>query len=172
MNNIILAGYMGCGKTTVGKRIAELAKYTFADTDEMIVTQQGRSISEIFEKDGEEAFRAMETALLEKMIADKSDGLVLSTGGGMPVREENRPLLKRLGTVVYMRVMPDTVYERIKGDTTRPLLQCGNPPERIKEMTTGRTPAYEAAAKIVIDVDNLTPQEAAEEIIKRVENKA
>ncbi len=135
MNNIILAGYMGCGKTTVGKRIAELAKYTFADTD-------------------------------------KSDGLVLSTGGGMPVREENRPLLKRLGTVVYMRVMPDTVYERIKGDTTRPLLQCGNPPERIKEMITGRTPAYEAAAKIVIDVDNLTPQEAAEEIIKRVENKA
>ena len=171
MNNIILVGYMGCGKTTVGKRIAELAKYAFADTDEMIVTQQGRSISEIFEKDGEDAFRAMETALLENMIADGSDRLVISTGGGMPVREENRPLLKRLGTVVYMRVTPNTVYERIKGDTARPLLQCENPLERIKEMITSRTPAYESAAEIVIDVDNLTQQEAAEEIIKRVESE-
>ena len=171
MNNIILVGYMGCGKTTVGKSIVGLAKYTFADTDEMIVTQQGRSISEIFEKDGEDAFRAMETALLENMIADDSDRLVISTGGGMPVREENRPLLKRLGTVVYMRVTPNTVYERIKGDTTRPLLQCENPLERIKEMITSRTPAYESAAEIVIDVDNLTQQEAAEEIIKRVESE-
>lgn len=171
MDNIILVGYMGCGKTTVGKSVAKLAKYTFADTDEMIVTQQGRSISEIFAKDGEDAFRAMETALLEKMIADKSDRFVISTGGGMPVREENRALLKTLGTVVYMRVMPDTVYERIKGDTTRPLLQCDNPMERIKEMITVRTPAYEAAAEFVIDADNLTQQEIAEEIIRRMEKK-
>lgn len=171
MNNIILVGYMGCGKTTVGKSIAKFANYTFTDTDEMIAAQQGRSISEIFEKDGEDTFRAMETAFLEKLIAQKSDRFVISTGGGMPVREENRALLKRLGTVVYMRVTPDTVYERIKGDTTRPLLQCDNPLERIKEMIISRTPAYEEAAEFVIDVDSLTQQEAAEKIIRRMENK-
>lgn len=168
MKNIILIGYMGCGKTTVGKSIVMLTKRTFADTDEMIVAQQNRSISDIFEKDGEDVFRAMETALLEKMIADKNDSLVISTGGGMPVREENRQLLRQLGTVVYMRVKPETVYERIKGDTTRPLLQCDNPLERIKEMIKSRGPAYEAAAEFIIDVDSLTQQEVAEEIIRRI----
>lgn len=168
MKNIILIGYMGCGKTTVGKNIAKLTKKIFTDTDELIVAQQNRSISDIFEKDGEDAFRAMETALLEKMIADKNDRLVISTGGGMPVRVENQKLLRQLGTVVYMRVRPETVYERIKGDTTRPLLQCDNPLERIKEMIKSRGPAYEAAAEFIIDVDRLTQQEAAEEIIRRI----
>lgn len=166
MKNIILVGYMGCGKTTVGRSIAKFSERKFADTDDMIVEQQGRSINDIFETDGENAFRAMETALLEKMIRKKSDMLVISTGGGMPVREENRPLLKRLGTVVYMRVTPDTVYERIKGDTTRPLLQCDNPLERIKEMIAGRTPAYEAVADFILDVDNMTQVEVAQKIIK------
>lgn len=168
MKNIILIGYMGCGKTTIGKSIVMLTKRTFADTDEMIVAQQNRSISDIFEKDGEDAFRVMETALLEKMIADKNDSLVISTGGGMPVRAENQKLLRQLGTVVYMRVKPETVYERIKGDTTRPLLQCDNPLERIREMIKSRGPAYETAAEFIIDVDNLTQQEAAEEIIRRI----
>lgn len=167
IQNIVLTGYMGCGKTTVGQCIAKLLEYTFVDTDEMLVRQQGRSISDIFEKDGEHMFRAMETALLEKMLDDGSDRLVISTGGGMPVKEENRQLLRRLGTVVYMRVKPETVYERIKDDTTRPLLQCGNPLERIREMIKSRDSAYEAAAGLVIDVDDLTPQEAAEEIIGR-----
>ena len=172
MKNIILVGYMGCGKTTVGKSIVKLDKRTFADTDEMIVAQQGRSISDIFEQDGESAFRAMETALLEKMLADNCNGLVISTGGGMPVREENRQLLRQLGTVVYLRVKPETVYERIKGDTTRPLLQCENPMERIREMIENRSSAYEAAAELVLDVDSMTQREAAEEIIKRTGERA
>lgn len=166
MKNIILVGYMGCGKTTVGKTLAELMRYKFTDTDELIEAQEGRSISDIFAKDGEQKFRAMETALLKKMLRDKRRGLVIATGGGMPVREENRPLLKKLGTVVYMRVKSETVYERIKGDTTRPLLQCENPLERIREMLQNRTPAYEAAAELIIDVDSLTQQAAAEEIIR------
>lgn len=169
MGNIILVGYMGCGKTTVGQDIAERMQYTFADTDEMLVTQQGRSINDIFKESGEPAFRAMETALLERMLHDGSDGLVIATGGGMPVREENRALLKRLGMVVYMRVKPETVYERIKDDTTRPLLQCENPMERIREMIKSRESAYEASAQLVIDVDSLLPSEAAEEIIRRID---
>lgn len=170
MRNIILVGYMGCGKTTVASCIADLAKgYTFADTDVLLVAQQGRSIGEIFETEGEPSFRAMETALLEKLIADGSDGLVLATGGGMPVREENRRLLRQLGTVIYMRVTPETVYGRIRHDTTRPLLQCDNPMERIREMIKAREPAYEAAADIVLDVDCFTPQTAAGEILKIVD---
>lgn len=167
MKNIILVGYMGCGKTTVGESIAEATRYTFADTDEMIVAQQGRSISDIFAQDGEPAFRDMETALLVKMLTEKNDTCVISTGGGMPVQKENRNLLRQLGTVVYLRVKPETVYERIKGDTMRPLLQCENPMERIREMIKSRDPAYEAAAELVIDVDDLTQREVAEQIIRK-----
>ena len=170
MKNIILVGYMGCGKTTVGKSIAEATKYTFADTDEMIVAQQGRSISDIFAQDGEPAFRDMETALLVKMLTEKNDTCVISTGGGMPVQKENRNLLRQLGTVVYLRAKPETVYERIKGDTTRPLLQCENPMERIREMIKSRNPAYEEAAELVIDVDDLTQREVAEQIIRKTED--
>ena len=164
MKNIILVGYMGCGKTTVGESIAEATRYTFADTDEMIVAQQGRSISDIFAQDGEPAFRDMETALLVKMLTEKNDTCVISTGGGMPVQKENRNLLRQLGTVVYLRAKPETVYERIKGDTTRPLLQCENPMERIREMIKSRNPAYEEAAELVIDVDDLTQREVAEQM--------
>lgn len=170
MKNIILIGYMGCGKTTVGKSIAEATKYTFVDTDEMIVAQQGRSISDIFAQDGEPVFRDMETALLVKMLTEKNDTRVISTGGGMPVQKENRQLLRQLGIVVYLRVKPETVYERIKGDTTRPLLQCENPIERIREMIKSRGPAYEETAELVIDVDNLTQREAAEQIIRKMED--
>ncbi len=170
MKNIILVGYMGCGKTTVGESIAEATRYTFADTDEMIVAQQGRSISDIFAQDGEPAFRDMETALLAKMLTEKNDTCVISTGGGMPVQKENRNLLRQLGTVVYLRAKPETVYERIKGDTTRPLLQCENPMERIREMIKSRDPAYEAAAELVIDVDDLTQREVAEQIIRKTED--
>ena len=123
-NNIILIGYMGCGKTTVGKNLARITGYTFTDTDEMIEKEQGRTISEIFATDGEEAFRKMETKLLEQLIQEQSTQLVISTGGGMPLREKNRKLLAELGTVIYLQTKPQTVYERIKDDTKRPLLQC------------------------------------------------
>lgn len=167
MGNIILIGYMGCGKTTVGNCIADLVKtYTFADTDALIVARQGRSISEIFETDGEQEFRMMETALLEELLAEKSDKQILATGGGMPLREENKRLLRRLGTVFYMRVTPETVYHRVQNDTTRPLLQCDNPMERIREMIRTRGPVYEAAADAVLDVDSLTPRGAADKILE------
>ena len=103
MENIILTGYMGSGKTTVGKNVAKLKAYTFLDTDEMIVQQQRRSINEIFATEGEQAFRDMETALLRQLIDEKRERIVLSTGGGMPLRAENRQLLSKLGKVVYLK---------------------------------------------------------------------
>lgn len=171
MDNIILTGYMGSGKTTAGKCVAEQNGYTFADTDELIEKQQQRSISEIFASDGEQAFRNMETELLKKLIADGNGNLVISTGGGMPVREENRPLLSRLGKVVYLKADPQTIYNRIKGDLTRPLLQCGNPGEKIKEMLAVRGPIYEQTASVIIEVDGLKPSDVAEEIMKKCGGK-
>lgn len=167
MENIILIGYMGSGKTTVGKIAAERKNYTFVDTDEMIVEQQHRSISEIFAADGERAFRDMETALLRQLIAEKKEHLVISTGGGMPLRTENRQLLAQLGKVVYLKASPATIYNRIKGDTTRPLLQCENPLERIEEMIVERSPLYEAGAMFIVEVDELSQSEAASEILTK-----
>lgn len=167
MENIILIGYMGSGKTTVGKIAAERKNYTFVDTDEMIVEQQHRSISEIFAADGERAFRDMETALLGQLIAEKREHLVISTGGGMPLRTENQQLLARLGKVVYLKASPVTIYNRIKGDTTRPLLQCENPLERIEEMIVERSTLYEAGAMFIVEVDELSQSEAASEILTK-----
>lgn len=158
---------MGSGKTTVGKEIAELTGYTFVDTDEMIVQQQRRSINKIFATDGEQMFRTMETELLRRLIADKSARLVVSTGGGMPVKVENRQLLSKLGKVVYLKASPETIYDRIKGDTARPLLQCENPMKRIAEMIAVREPLYEEGALFVIDVNKLSPSETAEAVMNQ-----
>lgn len=172
MNNIILIGYMGSGKTTVGKRLAEVCsvpkKYIFVDTDELIVQQQQRSINEIFATDGELAFREMETELLKQLITEKSKNMILSTGGGMPVKEENRSLLSVLGTVIYLKANPQTIYTRIKDDTTRPLLQCENPMTKITEMITQRNPIYEASASMIVDTDKVSHSEVVNEIIRRM----
>lgn len=170
MNNIILVGYMGCGKTTIGKHLARIGKYKFVDTDEEIELQQGRSIKEIFEKEGEASFRNMETAYLEELILKRKKGMVLSTGGGMPLRECNRELLRSLGTVIYLRTKPETVYERVKGDSKRPLLQCENPLERIREMIAQRRLIYQEVAHHVIDADEMKQGEIAELICKMVKN--
>lgn len=165
MENIILIGYMGSGKTTVGRRVAKLKDYVFVDTDEMIVEQHNRSISEIFATDGEQAFRDLETALLRQLIAEKKEHQVISTGGGMPLRAENRQLLVQLGKVVYLKARPETIYNRIKEDTTRPLLQCENPLKRIAEMIAGRSPIYEVGAMFIVEVDGLSQSEAASGIL-------
>lgn len=166
MENIILTGYMGSGKTTIGKNVAKRKNYIFVDTDEMIVKQQQRSINEIFAMEGEQTFREMETALLRQLIEEKKEHMVLSTGGGMPLREENRRLLSKLGIVIYLKASPATIYSRIKGDTTRPLLQCENPMKRIEEMLTVREPLYEEGAGVVVNVDDIQQSEAAEQCIR------
>lgn len=166
MENIILTGYMGSGKTTVGKKVAKIKNYTFVDTDEMIVEQQKRSIKEIFAEDGEQTFRDLETTLLRQLVDEKREYMVISTGGGMPLREENRKLLSKLGKVVYLKASPATIYNRIKGDTARPLLQCANPMKRIEEMLAAREPMYEEGAVLIVNVNELRQSEAAEQCVK------
>lgn len=150
--NIILIGFMGAGKTSVGRRLAERFHKKLIDTDWMIEERARMTISEIFETRGEAVFRRLETEVLEQLIAE-ADGEIISVGGGLPLREENRKLLKQLGNVIYLSVQPETVLKRLDGDTTRPLLQGDNVTERVSRLLAARGPIYEMAADQVILVD-------------------
>ncbi len=154
-NNIVLIGYMGAGKTTVGKYIAGKYGYRFIDTDEYIVEKTGMSINEIFATKGEDFFRRLETSVLEE-LKGKLSGCVISTGGGLPLRSENAVLLKKIGKVYYLKADADTIYERVKDSTDRPLLSCDNPYKRISDMLLERNPKYESAADIIIDTVDIT----------------
>ncbi len=166
--NIILEGFMGSGKTTVSEILADRLDLDILDTDKAIEETEGRSISSIFEEEGEEAFRDMETELLQTIVADHWRDMVISLGGGLPVREENRRLLSQAGKVIYLKASPETVYERVKGDTTRPLLQTMDPLSKIKELQSARSDFYEQAADIIVDTDGKEPEAIAKEIIDKL----
>lgn len=164
-NNIVLIGFMGCGKTTVGKELAKALEYRFVDTDEFIETQTKKSISDIFATQGEEYFRILETDTIANM-RDTLNCCVISTGGGLPLREVNAGILLKTGFVVYLRVQKETVEERLRGDTKRPLLQGGQVSEKIEKLLTYRDPIYECGAHMVLDVDEKSIEELVEEIIR------
>ncbi|MGN0151313.1 MAG: shikimate dehydrogenase [Wujia sp.] len=161
---IVLIGYMGAGKTTLGRYIAEQFAYDFLDTDEYISSQAGMSINEIFRVHGEDYFRSLETRVLSELM-NKNGNIVISTGGGLPLRAENRKLLREMGSVYYLRACADTIYDRVKDCTDRPLLKCDDPYGRICEMLRERTPLYEAAADVCIDTDDMTLEAAAQKIM-------
>ena len=139
MKNIILIGFMGSGKTSVGIRLSYRLRRTLTDTDKKIERLYRMSISEIFGRFGEEEFRNMETQCLEKLL-EEPKGRIISVGGGLPMRDCNRELLKRLGWVVYLRVKPLTVCERLEADTSRPLLQGEDREEKVRSLLEQRAP--------------------------------
>ncbi len=162
-DNLILIGFMGSGKTSLGLRLSYRLQMTVEDTDKRIEAEQGRSISEIFAREGEGAFRQMETELLRR-IRDEKTCRIYSLGGGTPVQLQNQPLICRSGIVVYLRIRPESVYERLKGDTRRPLLQCADPLSRIRELIRQRGPAYERCADLIVDVDESNQAQITEQI--------
>ena len=166
--NIILEGFMGSGKTTVSEILSRELDLDILDTDQAIEETEGRSISCIFDEDGEESFRDMETELLRTIVSDHWRDMVISLGGGLPVREENRRLLENAGKVVYLKASPETVYDRVKDDTSRPLLQTSDPLSRIKELQAARSDIYEQAADIIIDTDGKEPCAVAHEIMDKL----
>lgn len=166
--NLVLIGFMGSGKTSVGVKLSYRLQVSVEDTDKLIERREGRSINEIFADDGEEYFRQLETELLGE-LAGKNGSRIYSVGGGTPVRTENRGLLKRLGKVVYLRVSPETVYERLKNDSTRPLLQCGDPLGRIRQLMEERREAYETCADVIIDADKLDMESILKRIVEETE---
>lgn len=165
-DNLILIGFMGSGKTSTGIRLSYLMRCAFADTDKMIEAREKKSVSDIFAEEGEAGFRKKETQLLLE-LAGNLQGKILAAGGGTPLLEENRRLLKQIGTVVYLRIRPETVFERLKGDDTRPLLQCDDPFARICELMELRSALYEAASDVTVDVDGRSVEEVAAEILER-----
>ena len=165
--NICLIGYMGSGKSSVGRLIAARRGMRFADTDEMIVEREGRSIPRIFEESGEPCFRALEYELMLSLSSDEAfENTVLATGGGLPMSEANRPLLKRTGTVIYLRAGADTLYERVGSDTGRPLLNTDDRLKKIEQMLRVRGPVYEEVADHIIDTDGMSKEDVAEKVLE------
>ena len=165
--NLILIGFMGAGKTSVGQAYARQYGLPIIDTDQRIEEAAGMAIADIFAAQGEDAFRKLETGVLNQLLA-QTDHAIISVGGGLPLREENRALLKQLGCVVYLDVSPETVMERIGGDVSdRPMLQSEDVEGRIRELLSFRRPVYVKASHMVVDVNGRKVDEIVEEIHKK-----
>lgn len=165
--NVILTGFMGCGKSTVGVRLSYRLRKPVIDTDKEIERTEKRTIPAIFAEDGEAAFRELETACLLRLLETTQDK-VISVGGGLPVRERNRELLHSLGTIVYLRAKPETIYGRLKNDTGRPLLQGEDPQKKIRELMAERSGFYEDAADVIVDVDGKEFDQVLDEIERKL----
>lgn len=156
--NIFLCGFMGCGKSTVGRLLARNMNMDFYDLDEYIVKNEGRSIPDIFSQDGEGYFRDLETKAI-KSFADKKN-CVIALGGGAVLRKENALAAKAQGEVVYIKADFDTCYKRICGDTNRPLAS-GADKESLEKRYNDREPVYSDAASVTVFADG-TPEEIAQ----------
>jgi len=161
--NIVLIGFMGSGKSSIGRLVAGRLGFQFVDTDALIVERAGREIAEIFASEGEERFRDLETAAIESLA--HRERCVIATGGGVVLRERNRGLLRELGFVVLLMASEDVIFERVSRNTKRPLLQTANPRETVTAMLAARQPAYEAAAQWKLDSTALSHATAAEAVI-------
>lgn len=161
--NIALIGYMGTGKTTIGKKLAKSLNLNMVDTDALIEEQQNRSIAQIFETDGEAGFRQLEGELLKVLVTKKD--LLISTGGGIILDENNRQILKANTFLVSLTAKPESIYARVKDDTKRPLLQGGDPYHKIVTMMEERKPFYEIG-DIIIPTDEGTLKSCVEAIIE------
>ncbi len=164
--HIILIGFMGTGKTTVSEAIARKYGIPEADTDGMITSKTGKQISEIFDEDGEEAFRKVETDILDEL--GTMERSVVSCGGGTVLRDINIKKLKNFGKIVLLTALPETVYKRIHKDNTRPLLDGHMNVGYIAQLMEKRIDAYMSAADIVVDTDDRDVDEIAAEIWDKV----
>lgn len=144
-----LVGLPGSGKSTVGRQLARRLLIPFVDSDYVIEQRLGCSIREFFEREGEERFRDIETAVLEELSRDPP--AVLSTGGGAVLRAENRSCLHQRGRVVYLRSSPEEVFRRLRHDRNRPLLQVADPLQRLRDLYAVRDPLYRETAHFVIE---------------------
>ena len=168
--NIFLVGPMACGKTTVGRHVAERLGREFFDSDEAVQRRTGLSVADIFAREGEKKFREYETELIAKLT--KKDGIVLATGGGAILAEENRRRLSERGTVVYLKTGVAAQLERIADDRERPLLKRGDKRATLEELGRRREKRYRQIADVTIDVDDKSVRDVADEIIAACNNDA
>ena len=164
-NNIVLIGMMGAGKSTIGVELSKVLKnYTLIDVDSEIEKHANMKISEIFDKFGESHFRQLETELLKELC--KKNNQILATGGGIFEKEENRKILTSCGTVYYLKATAETLFNRIKNETHRPLLKQGFGTENIKKILEKREDNY-SKAHVIIDTENKPLYNIVKEIIKK-----
>ena len=161
--NIALIGIMGCGKSTVGKSLQNImSDFVFVDTDELIVQKENTSINDIFENNGEDYFRNLETLILKDVLS--LDNQIISTGGGIVINPDNLLLLKQFSKVIYLKTSVNTLCERLKNDSQRPLLKNQNLQEKLNILLSQREDKYNQA-HIIIETDNKTPDMIVKEII-------
>jgi shikimate kinase len=160
--NLALIGFMGTGKTSVGRLVADLLHFDYLDTDEMIQSRTGRTISDIFKTDGETAFRALE----EKTVAELASRAktVIATGGGLPTNPKNLNGLKRHALVVCLWASPEKIWERVKNQSHRPLLHGANPRAKIRELLAAREPFYKQA-DVLLNTELRSVREVAQQIV-------
>ena len=169
MRNIFLIGYMGTGKSTVAAFISKEYGLDVMEMDEMLVQKEGMSISDIFRNHGEEYFREVETNLLKKICMLTNQ--VVSCGGGVVLRSQNIEEMKKCGTIVLLSASPETILERVKGDSSRPLLQGNKNLAFITDMLEQRRPKYEGAADIVVQTDGKRVSDICKEIFDTIERR-
>jgi shikimate kinase len=160
--NIALIGFMGTGKTSVGRLVADQLHFDYLDTDELIQTQTGRTITDIFTKDGEPAFRALEQKIVEELAARAKT--VISTGGGLPVNLKNLISLKSHALVVSLWSSPEKIWERVRHQSHRPLLHDENPQAKIRELLAAREPFYKQA-DVLLNTELRSVREVAQQVV-------
>ena len=147
--NLFLVGMMGAGKTTLGRLLAQRLHREFVDTDRLLVERTGVPVATTFEFEGEDGFRRRESAVLADLA--ERDGLVIATGGGAILSAANRELMRERGTVIYLRARLESLWERTRHDTTRPLLATADPRGKLRELLEVREPLYREAAHITVE---------------------
>lgn len=157
--NVVLIGFMGAGKSSVARLVARDLAFECVDTDDLVVEHARMPIPRVFAKRGEEAFRDLETAALLSLV--ERDGLVISTGGGIVLREANRKHLRATGFIVWLSASVDATYNRVRHNRRRPLLRVPDPMATIAEMMAARAPLYRECADLHIDTTKLNMDEIA-----------
>ncbi|MGW8247415.1 MAG: shikimate kinase AroK [Acidiferrobacterales bacterium] len=163
--NIFLIGPMGVGKSTIGRQLANLLGKDFMDTDHEIEKRTGVDIPTIFDIEGEEGFRKREAAIVDEMTSGSN--LVLATGGGVILREDNRRALRR-GFVVYLSASLGTLVERTRRDKSRPLLQNTDKQKKIEELMAERDPIYREESDLIVETDGRSAKAVAKEIVDQL----
>ena len=164
--NVVLVGFMGCGKTTLGARLADMLGLKFVDMDDCIIRKAGCPIPEIFAQHGEEGFRRLEAAVLDELSVTSRQ--VIATGGGVVTVPENLPKLRAAGFVVWLNPPERAIWNRVSRNRNRPLLHTEDPRQTVHDLLEKRRPLYAAVADLEADTKGLTPDEAAYGIAESV----
>ncbi len=162
--DIILTGFMGTGKTSVGQCVADLLRLPFYDVDQQIELKSGRTVAEIFQQQGEEVFRKMEIAAIAALPVGRR--MVISTGGGALLNPQNRALLDRRGPLICLTATSTTLASRLKGDRSRPLLAGNISEEKMQKLMTERQ-AFYALCSVRIETDGKSIRQVADEVIRQ-----